>query len=114
MNTIQLNVGLENNPFNRYETVELLLMRLGYLTEVDARTEVGEWEGKPERTLVVRFESSHKLSYLIKMVEDLAGMTNQDAIAIKGVTYGLLVYRAGFTGKEMAYDNEFFIPFTKA
>lgn len=82
-----LNIGLENNAlFGEHSitrSISRIIEKLLILGDVSAfRLVTGEWDGKPERTLVVEFSSIRMEWLSLELeIENLCDVFTQDAIA---------------------------------
>lgn len=129
---LTLNIGAEDLPYKGFtdsETVTRLtfdvLYALGFNQEfeeiVNHRVEIGEWEGKPEKTFILQvqltnyaeYKNSVVFEWVQEKIEELCKMVNQDAIAflLEGdVTYGYLSYRSNYPeDKRISFDIRYFI-----
>ena len=109
--TKTLNIGLENNAYSVEEITSILQKKLGILTYLKTRIHSGQWNSKPERTLIVQFDSAHAYSFIIALIEELCEIFTQEAIAVKSGHYGVLVYNQNFAGEKFTFDNQYFINF---
>jgi hypothetical protein len=110
MNVFQLNIGLNNNPY----TFELITQALVAAFEgeiVATREHMGEYEGRPEPTLVAKIitqmdeESARVLTTMMCM------KFTQECIGMKFNEEGTLVYNPEFKGEQYTFDAEYFIEF---
>ena len=109
MNTIKLNIGLENNPksFTEVSKNTNWMLCFGLF---ESREEVGEYEGKPERTAVIKLTNDvDSESTVIEFVEYLTTIFIQDCIAVKINDVGYLVYNPEYKGEKFEFNNEYFI-----
>ena len=109
MRTFEMNIGLENtNEFNAAH-IERILQAFITESTIQTRLHVGEWDGEPELTLVIRFESSAKRITILQMVKYLCTLLTQEAIPVKDSEGGILIYNDNFTGEKMVFDPQYFI-----
>lgn len=106
MNTIKLNIGLENNP---YEFADVLTFVNELATLNSFRQESGEYNGEPERTFVASLYSKHTEERILKQIELLTIAFTQDCIAVKINDVGYLVYNPEYKGEKFEFNNEYFI-----
>jgi len=100
-----LNLGLENNPLDVQGCLDLLSE---FGTIENSRVEIGEWEGKPERTLVVAISNVDLWSWeLVADVRKLATKTTQDCIAFKYNGVGAVVNQVA--PDTVIFDENYFI-----
>jgi hypothetical protein len=114
MRQVTLNIGLGNNPFDATTATKLLI---GYgMTPKRAKIHTGEWNGQPERTLVVLVHMSDTATdQLIKQqVSFIADRMTQDAIAWKVTGRGHLTYNNSWRGERDVFNEQYFIDFNDA
>lgn len=107
MNTIKLNIGLENNPYTYQKVVELIDWTYG--KSKISRQQTGEYNGEPERTAVFLTESSYNVNKILRAVEVLTEIFTQECIAVKINDVGYLVYNPEYKGEKFEFNNEYFI-----
>lgn len=118
MNTITLNIGLNNNPFTLEQTKALLSD--SYLANVIHEykyTPDGLFEDNPEPTLIVRLSTSTSFDSMVELLKELDKVFTQQCIAMSwvNVTDGIqttketLVYRDEFEGSRYTFDKQYFI-----
>ena len=102
-----MNIGLENNPLSYDEIIDKLKknpnVRLG-TTEM----ETGEYEGSPERTLIVDAKFDGKAPDFRKFVQGLSDDLTQEAIAVKYNNRGALIWGSNQTPK-YDFNEDFFL-----
>ena len=107
-NRVQLNIGLENNPYSYEGLIAKLAknpkVRLGTTEQV-----TGEYEGKPERTLVVNAKYDGPAKEFRQLIEKLNEDATQEAIGVRFNGRGSLIYDPKFEGDKYTFDPEFFI-----
>lgn len=111
-NNILFNIGLEGNPRSTMEILDGLKYIFG---GVDHFAEVlGQWDGKPEKTLVALVPTGFKLSTIVLNIENLCLAMDQDAIATRiwednyQRNIDLLVYSPSYNGKRYNFDKNYF------
>ena len=107
MNTVKLNIGLENNPYT-YQKVDAFINWTYGIPRV-ARQQTGEYNGEPERTAVFLTSSIDNVETILKTVETLTELFTQDCIAVKINDVGYLVYNPEYKGEKFEFSNEYFI-----
>ena len=107
MNTIKLNIGLENNPYSHREISSYLQLTCGI--EILSREEVGEYNGESERTLVSLNHSHDDVEITLETVKLMTELFTQDCIAVKINDVGYLVYNPEYKGEKFEFNNEYFI-----
>jgi hypothetical protein len=112
MRTIELNIGMENNPYADAFKGHILHKRLVHAVTGSPRygfevvqygMKVGEWKGEPELTFVVVLKTDMSESEFEGYLSSLCMSFNQDAIAGTFSGKGYLVYDALYHGEK----NEF-------
>ena len=105
---VKLNIGLENNPKDRAGVLEALSkdprVTLGSSEQV-----TGEYEGNPERTVVVDAKFDGPRDQFNALVENLNKELTQEAIGTTFDGDGNLIYDPAFKGDRYTFDKEFFI-----
>jgi hypothetical protein len=109
MNVLQLNIGLNNNPYSPEEVTRLLTTYFDGL--VGVREHMGEWEGEPEPTMVVKIVVDMEYTDAYIMVSTMASNFTQDCIAMKFNDKGTLVYNVDYEGNPFDFSDEYFIEF---
>jgi hypothetical protein len=98
---IQLNIGLNNNPYLFEQCSNILQDMFNCKTRLD----YSKWENNPEPTVVVKIDGT--VEY--EQIEVLCLFFTQDAIALKISGFGCLVYRPDYVGERYSYNEEYFI-----
>lgn len=112
MNKIEINIGLNNNPYKAEQIIDLLN---GYFygnnLQPDIKTDIqtGEWDGGDEPTLVVEVFSNNRQLVISELVYDLAAVCTQDAIAFRFNGVGELVFNAEYKGERYPFDEAYFL-----
>lgn len=118
MNTITLNIGLNNNPYTLEQAKALLSD--SYLDNVIHEykyTPDGLFEDNPEPTLIVRLSTSTSFDSMVELLKELDKVFTQQCIAMSWVnikdgimtTKETLVYRDEFDGERYEFDRKYFI-----
>lgn len=111
MERLWLNIGLNVGAFEDESQLTDTLNELGkYFTVSNLRVSQGVYNGMIERTLVVEVISFDR-DHSILSAEKLCKPLNQDAIALKGEDFGILIYSRTYTGTTMDFDDKYFIGF---
>lgn len=111
VNHYQLNIGLENNPFNNPKDIEGILDAVGMKSD-NIRYDMGQYEGADERTVVVKNITFDGLTTIARKVKDLCVIFKQECIALEynGKT-GRLVYHPRYKRKRIKFNHKYFIKF---
>ena len=118
MNTVTLNIGLNNNPYSLKQAKQLLTD--SYLANVIHEykyTPDGVFVDNPEPTLIVRLSTSTSFESMIELLKELDKVFTQQCIAMSWVqmkdgiqtTKETLVYRDEFKGERYEFDRKYFI-----
>lgn len=103
---VRFNIGLENNKFNAKTVVSFLQV----FCDVDSwHVCDGEYNGHPERTLVVVGLAYRPQEVFDKWVVSTAGVCTQDCIAYKYGGKGYLTYAHEYEGERFDFDERYFI-----
>jgi hypothetical protein len=108
MKKIQLNIGLENNPYS-FDEVKIRVNVYLSFGNYEARQEVGEYDGNEERTFVASLDSSDSVKEILQFIEHFTEYFTQDCIAVKIDGKGYLVYNPSFEGDRLEFDDKYFI-----
>lgn len=108
MNTLQVNIGLNNNPYTAEQVIDYMASNKNYRLMayqiVDA-----EFEGNVEPTFVGLFEYKYALeSNVLSYFEKVAAMMTQQSIAISTDYMEVLAFNPSYTGKPYRFDQKFF------
>ena len=122
--TVTLNIGLENNSmsdtpnlwFQIYRMIDVHCAIEGKdISEVRIRQTVSIYEGKPERTLIVRFNiSSITTDFAENLARRFADAMTQECISWQmrsryiDHTPSGLTYQTGWDGEKYDFDEQFF------
>lgn len=108
MKTLQVNIGMVNNPFSAEQIATYFSNNKNY--RLMAYTfEVGEYKGEEEVTFVGLFEYKYaNQSTIIKDFELFCGLFNQDMIAIVTEYTQTMVYNTSYTGEGLKFREDLF------
>lgn len=124
MDTITLNIGL-NAGFNKKTPKTQLAKTLDRINSVrwskitikDLRIELGEYDGKPEKTLIVAFEYDKEktsIDFIRQWVERHCIELSQECIPFRTRIDGViaheeLVYNPQYKGDKFTFSDDYFI-----
>ena len=116
MRTIELNIGMDNNPYANIgglyifqRMLEAVTSSPRYTFEVEAYDMVtSEWQGKPELTFVVVLKTDMNESEFEGYLQSLCMTFGQDAIAGTLSGKGHLVYDGLYFGEKDEFDYTYF------
>jgi len=104
-----INIGLLNNPKDFTELYAYLSNWNGY-TLLKFKSDSGNYHECLEPTFVGELTTEYKrLSKVIKDIENLCSVLNQECIAISSDQFDLLVYDISYTGSKDKFDSEYFL-----
>ena len=108
MRTIQVNVGLSNNPLTADQVVNYFATLQGYRLMayyVTTKTYLGE----PEETFVGMLEYNYANdSKVLQDFEKIASEMNQDCIALSTKKMEVLAFNPSYSGEVFRFDSELF------
>ena len=104
---VTLNIGLENNPLTEYDIIKILW--ISGLAYSKSRIEIGEYLGKPERTLVIEAKYIRTEKDMIDLVKGLCLILKQECIGLMIGDVGYLVYNPEFKGERFDFNKDYFI-----
>ena len=108
MKTLQINVGLNNNPMNEEQTIEYFASLQGYRL-MAYQIVNGEFNGQIEPTFVGLFEYKYaRQSKIISDFENIANLMEQESIAISTDFMDTLVFNTSYIGEPYKFSTEFF------
>ena len=111
VNQYQLNIGLENNPFNNPKDIEGILDAFGMKSDT-MRYDLGEYNRTPERTLIVKNITFDGLTTIARKVKDLCVIFKQECIALEyNNKSGRLIYHPRYKRKRTKFNRKYFIKF---
>jgi len=109
MKKVQLNIGLENNPYS-FDEVKIRVNVYLSFGNYEARQAVGEYEGNEERTFVASLDNYfNREEDILNTIKSLTEYFTQDCIAVKIDGKGYLVYNPSFEGDRLEFDDKYFI-----
>jgi len=112
MNKIEINIGLNNNPYKAEQIINLLN---GYFygnnlqSDIKTDIQVGEWDGADEPTLVVEVFSNNRQLVISELVGDLIDACTQEAIPFRFNGVGELVFNESYEGERYPFDEAYFL-----
>lgn len=103
-----LNIGLNNNPHSIERIKQILKIGFNF---IESREVNSKYKNNIEPTLIVKFNTYKSSEYLIEYVLNLCELLEQESIALKIDSNGLLIYNNSFQGNKMKFDNKYFKTF---
>ena len=109
MKTIEVNIGLGNNPIQVEQIVNAFRIVFGRDVKWRLSNE-GVWTGEAEDTLILKFDTDWELAMLQVFFKDLCGLQTQDAIAfLVDANDGHLSFNRRYDGERYEFDMKYFI-----
>jgi hypothetical protein len=117
MNSVTLNIGLNNNPYTAEQVMRILSNDVFAELIHQYRLDEGEFRNNEEPTLVVQIDSDSSLENWIEGIKEMNLWFTQECIAVSWVdvqdgiktTRQTLVYRDEFEGERFTFDPKYFI-----
>lgn len=106
MKTIELNIGLNNNPMSFAQVENFLKENYG----ANVQPQTGMYNNNPEPTVVARFDVPSDYD-IYSAVQRMAAYYSQECIAMKADGNGWLIYDENYKGDKYEFDDEYFLPF---
>lgn len=109
---VELNIGLNNNPYKDEYEIREILKREGFtlFNTTPSFIAGGEWKGFDEPTFVIAVSSTLSEDAIHARVEGLTKLFSQQAIAVLlNNNKGKLVYHPHYNKKKLTFDKEYFI-----
>lgn len=109
MKTVQLNLGLNNNPYSEDQITAYFKLNSTF-TYVEHRLDSGEYQGEVEPTFVVLLKVKDKLnqSHLLRAVEELCTLFMQDMIPMVTTRMKVMCYNDNYKGEEIMFNSKYF------
>ncbi len=107
MKTIELNIGLGNNPFDVVDIIARITNNYD-LEIIDSNVVKGQYKGESEDCLVVLARTPFDSDAINLSLILLADSLNQESIAYTLSGRGELVYRRGFEGERQEFNYNYF------
>lgn len=101
--TFELNIGLNNNPFD----FDAIIRHFEINPEFGAfffGLGESQYNGVKEPTVHIIMHNTLLYSYFIKRIEDLCRLMNQECIAVKLNGQGILVYHPDYDKSLSSFD----------
>ena len=109
MKSIEINIGLNNNPMSYCDVKNLLSEKYG----ANVQQQVGEYNGDIEPTAVAVFDIPDDYN-IVQAIEKICIEMTQQCIAVKVDGEGFLVYEPSWEGERYDFSDEYFLSFIDA
>jgi len=104
MKTLQVNIGLNNNPMTNEEVINYIASLEGYRL-MGYYLSVKTYKGVAELTVVAMFEYKYgRQSKIMADFEAIASVMGQECIAISTDYFEALAFAPSYTGKSMRFS----------
>jgi hypothetical protein len=108
MKTIQINIGLNNNPFTAEQVIDYIAgnkeYRLMAYHIVDA-----EFQGNVEPTFVGLLEYKYsRQSKILQDFENIASVMTQSGIALVTDRMSVIAFNPAYDGENYKFDSQYF------
>lgn len=117
---ITLNIGLNNNAKTVNEILEHIKYSGIFIDNLEEKSDyinfsvdLSEYKNEIEQTLIIEGFTSFCLSTCVDTIERLSSVFKQDCIAAKIANNELLIYRIGYKGEKLKFDNKYFLNIEK-
>ena len=108
MKTLQINLGLNNNPMTREEIVTYFATLKNYRLMAYYFKNM-EFNGQIEPTFVAMLEYKYtRQSKVLTNVENWCSLFTQESIAVSTEYMEFLAFNVSFVGKPYKFDNSLF------
>lgn len=111
VNQYELNIGLENNPFDNPKDIEGILNAFGIETN-SIRYDIGQYKEASERTVIIKNITFNGLTEIVRKVKSLCVIFKQECIALEyNGRSGRLIYHPRYKRKRTKFNRKYFIKF---
>jgi hypothetical protein len=108
MKTLQVNIGLNNNPYTSEDVIDRMASDKNYRLMAYQIVDM-EYLGNIEPTFVGLFEYKYaRQSKILTDFEDLASEMTQDSIAISTDKMDAMAFSPRYTGEPYKFDEKLF------
>ncbi len=115
MNTYKINIGTEGTNYSKViDAINQKYKR--YFEEYNVKTEIGEYKGAKEETIILTIKTDAHVTSIFKMLQYWTSLLNQECISVavwsetlKDILIGDLVYNIGYKGVKMHFDRDYFL-----
>lgn len=108
MKTLQINIGLRNNPFTAEQVIDYIASNKEYRLMAYQIVD-SEFQGNVEPTFVGLMEYKYsRQSKILSDFENIASVMTQESIAIKTDKMQALAFNPSYAGDGYEFDNQYF------
>lgn len=108
MQTLQVNIGLNNNPFTAEEVINYIAGNKEYRLMAYQIVD-GEFNGNVEPTFVGLMEYKYsRQSKILQDFENIASVMTQSGIALVTDRMSVIAFNPSHDGENYKFDNQYF------
>ena len=108
MKTLQINIGLNNNPFTSDEVIDYIASNKEYRLMAYQIVD-SEFQGNVEPTFVGLLEYKYnRQSKILQDFENIASVMTQGSIALVTDKMQVLAFNPSYNGEGYQFDNQYF------
>lgn len=115
MHTYKINIGTDRTNYSK--VIDAINQKYNrYYSEYHIKTEIGEYKGEREETIVLTIKTKAHVTSIFKMLQYWAGLLNQECIAVavwsetlNEIIVGDLVYNVDYKGEKMHFNKDYFL-----
>ncbi len=108
MKTLQINLGLNNNPFDAVQTIEYFASH-NYYRLMAYQIKDKTFNGEVEPTFVALLEYKYaRQSKVLSDIENMCSVFTQESIALSTDYMEVLVFNPSYEGEGYKFDKELF------
>jgi hypothetical protein len=108
MKTLQINIGLNNNPFTAEEVIDYIASNKEYRLMAYQIVD-SEFQGNVEPTFVGLLEYKYsRQSKILQDFENIASVMTQESIALVTDKMQVLAFNPAYDGENYKFDSQYF------
>ncbi len=108
MRTLQINIGLNNNPFTPEQVIDYIASNKEYRLMAYQIVD-SEFNSEPEQAFVGLLEYKYnRQSKILQDFENIASVMTQESIAIVTERMSVIAFNPSFDGEGYEFNNEYF------
>ena len=108
MKTLQINIGLNNNPFTAEQVIDYIASNKEYRLMAYQIVD-SEFQGKVEPTFVGLLEYKYnRQSKILQDFESIASVMTQESIALVTDRMSVIAFNPAYDGEGYQFDSQYF------
>lgn len=108
MRTLQINIGLNNNPFTAEQVIDYIASNKEYRLMAYQIVD-SEFNAEPEQAFVGLLEYKYnRQSKILQDFENIASVMTQSGIALVTDRMSVIAFNPSFDGEGYEFNNEYF------